>query len=101
METQLLAEDLPSEGVHLAPFQITLGMANQDDRELIYRIRHAVYARELRQHHPDPAGRLTDVCDHWNSYLVAKVANEISGFISITPPGQRSYSIDKYFSRDE
>ena len=96
-----MADAFPPECVHLTPSQTTLVTANQDDRELIYRIRHAVYAQELRQHNPDPAGRLTDACDHWNTYLVAKVANQISGFISITPPGQRSYSIDKYFSRDD
>ena len=31
---------------------------------------------------------------------MAKTGDEIAGFISLTPPGNPSYSIDKYFSRE-
>jgi len=37
----------------------------------------------------------------FNAYLVATVNDEIAGFISITPPNPPSYSIDKYFRRDQ
>lgn len=77
-----------------------LSVADERDREAIHRIRHEVYARELGQHHVNPAGRLRDALDDWNFYLVAKLGGEIGGFISITPPGQPSYSIDKYFARE-
>ena len=79
---------------------VVLTLADDRDREAIHRIRHAVYARELGQHHENPAGRLRDALDDWNFYLVAKAAGEIGGFISITPPGRPSYSIDKYFARE-
>jgi histidinol-phosphate/aromatic aminotransferase/cobyric acid decarboxylase-like protein/GNAT superfamily N-acetyltransferase len=78
---------------------IELSLADERDREAIHQFRHEVYARELGQHHVNPAGRLRDALDDWNFYLVAKVGGEIGGFISITPPGRPSYSIDKYFPR--
>jgi len=77
-----------------------LSVADERDRETIHRIRHEVYARELGQHHINAAGRLRDALDDWNYYLVAKVGNEMGGFVSITPPGRPSYSIDKYFVRE-
>lgn len=79
---------------------VVLSVADERDREAIHRIRHEVYARELGQHHINPAGRLRDALDDWNYYLVAKFGEEIGGFISITPPGRPSYSIDKYFPRE-
>jgi histidinol-phosphate/aromatic aminotransferase/cobyric acid decarboxylase-like protein len=36
-----------------------------------------------------------------NVYLVATIAGEIAGFVSITPPGEAGYSIDKYFARHD
>ncbi len=80
-----------------APF--VLAAATAADREVIYRVRHEVYARELGQHTAIPAARLRDALDDANVYLVAKVAGELAAFISITPPGVRAYSIDKYFDR--
>src|SRR3954467_12260685 len=101
METLLRAQALLPTSSDPKPCRTSLVIADEHDRELIYGIRHAVYARELGQHTPNAAGRLTDACDGWNTYLVAKAGNQIQGFISITPPGQPSYSIDKYFSRDD
>ncbi len=79
--------------------------ATPADREAIYRIRHDVYARELGQHHANDAGRLTDALDAYNVYYVAERTAadgaEIVGFISLTPPGTPSYSIDKYFTRED
>ena len=81
------------------PMKISLELADERDRESIYAIRHQVYARELGQHEPNAESRLTDKLDAVNSYLVAKVAGEIAGFVSITPPNELGYSIDKYFDR--
>src|SRR4051812_23095683 len=78
---------------------ISLCVATASDREWIYRSRHEIYAGELGQHNVNPSGSLRDSLDDWNIYLVAKVAGGIVGFISITPPNQPSYSIDKYFAR--
>jgi histidinol-phosphate/aromatic aminotransferase/cobyric acid decarboxylase-like protein/GNAT superfamily N-acetyltransferase len=78
---------------------ITLSVATAQDREAIYRFRYEVYARELRQYAPNPLGALRDTLDDSNVYLVATIAGQIAGFISLTPPG-RGYSIDKYVARE-
>lgn len=77
----------------------TLSVATEKDREEIYRHRHDVYARELGQHQLNETQRLTDALDASNVYLVVRLAGQLAGFISITPPRAGSYSIDKYFSR--
>jgi histidinol-phosphate/aromatic aminotransferase/cobyric acid decarboxylase-like protein/GNAT superfamily N-acetyltransferase len=86
--------ETPAEG------RIHLRTATEQDRQSIYRLRHDVYARELRQHVPNPAGALQDKLDDWNVYLVGKIAGHIAGFVSITPPGPIGYSIDKYVNRE-
>jgi histidinol-phosphate/aromatic aminotransferase/cobyric acid decarboxylase-like protein/GNAT superfamily N-acetyltransferase len=80
---------------------IVVAEAGPAEREVIYGLRHAVYARELGQHAENAAGRLIDALDAFNVYLLATMGGEIAGFISITPPGRGRYSIDKYFSRHE
>ena len=83
------------------PGPVRIAIATGEDRETIYRFRHEVYAREILQHAANPAGRLRDSLDDFNAYVVATVAGQIVGFISITPPGQPAYSIDKYLRRDQ
>ena len=80
---------------------LSISVAAAADREEIYRLRHEVYARELRQHPANAATRLRDALDAGNTYIVARVAGKVGGFVSITPPGPRGYSIDKYFRRGE
>ncbi len=80
--------------------RIELSVATPADREVIYAVRHEIYARELAQHSLNQAARLRDALDDWNIYLVARVAGEIAGFVSITPPQAPAFSIDKYFARD-
>lgn len=85
-----------------APPQPTvLELATAEDRELIYRLRYEVYARELGQHRANGNGQLTDTLDPHNLYLVARVGGELAGFISLTPPGAPSLSIDKYARREQ
>lgn len=81
--------------------KILLSLANEQDRQRIYSIRHQVFAVELGQHAENKEERLIDNLDTINVYLVAKVADEIVGFVSITPPNPLGYSIDKYFLRQE
>ena len=76
-----------------------LGVADAEDREEIFRLRHEIYARELGQHAVNGAGTLRDALDAVNTYLVARCGGEIAGFISLTPPRAPSFSIDKYFAR--
>ncbi|MBI4664034.1 MAG: histidinol-phosphate aminotransferase family protein [Verrucomicrobia bacterium] len=95
-EAPIFRSRLASTPIHCS---VTLTQADDADRECIYRIRHDVYACELRQHHLNAEGRLTDTLDEHNVYLVAKVQGEVAGFVSITPPTAPSYSIDKYANR--
>ena len=80
--------------------KIELSLATEGDREAISVIRHHVYARELAQHAENAGGRLTDALDAINVYLVARVNGTIAGFVSVTPPSDAGYSIDKYFARE-
>src|SRR3954465_3054977 len=81
------------------PRPLTLSLADERDRARIYAIRHQVYAGELKQHPQNQAGQLVDTLDEVNVYLVAKHGGRIAGFVSITPPNQHGYSVDKYFPR--
>jgi len=83
------------------PVRLCVHRATTQDREEISQIRHEVYARELGQHPQNNRGQLQDALDGWNVYLVVKAANEMAGFVSLTPPGAPSYSIDKYFPRNK
>lgn len=64
-------------------------------------MRHEVYARELRQHPENAEERLSDSLDRDNVYVVVTIGEELAGFVSITPPRNGVYSIDKYLRRDE
>jgi histidinol-phosphate/aromatic aminotransferase/cobyric acid decarboxylase-like protein/GNAT superfamily N-acetyltransferase len=79
--------------------RVTLAVAAERDSETIARLRHEVYAHELGQHAVNGAGRLRDALDGHNIFLVARLAGEIAGFVSLTPPNRPAYSIDKYFPR--
>ncbi len=81
------------------PSKITLSTASEADRQSIYSIRHAIYAKELHQHPTNLSGQLRDKLDEVNQYIVAKVADELVGFVSITPPAAPTYSVDKYVGR--
>ena len=81
--------------------RLMVHLANSEEREAIYRLRHEVYARELGQYAVQPDGRLTDALDAFNVYLVVTDGKTIHGFISITPPGHGKYSVDKYVKREE
>jgi GNAT superfamily N-acetyltransferase len=80
--------------------RLRISLASPGDRDAIFRLRHAVYARELGQHPENDAGLLRDELDEFNTSIVAAHEDGLAGFISITPPGGR-YSIDKYLDRGE
>ena len=90
-----------SEGSQRAVSRFAVSCASPADRECIYRLRHAIYAKELGQHHTNETGRLSDALDAHNAYIVAKSGEKIAGFISITDPTAPAFSIDKYFERAE
>ena len=80
--------------------KVAIALADESDRPELYGLRHQVYALELGQHPPNSAQRLTDPLDAYNLYFKAVVAGRIAGFVSVTPPGH-SYSVDKYFARED
>ena len=80
----------------LAPYEIA--HASAADREQIHRMRHRVYATELGQHAENEDERLEDALDEVNDYIVARRDGRVAGFISITPPNERGYSVDKYLA---
>ncbi len=83
----------------LTPKRTVVRLAIETDREEIYRLRHDIYGCELGQHAVNGDGRLTDMLDEFNVYLVADYDGEIAGFISITPPEDGRFSVDKYVGR--
>jgi N-acyl-L-homoserine lactone synthetase len=62
---------------------LRIGLAAEHDRPAIYRLRHEVFARELRQHCANEAGQLRDHVDDHNLYLVVKRRDELIGCISM------------------
>ncbi|GGX18107.1 aminotransferase class I/II-fold pyridoxal phosphate-dependent enzyme [Streptomyces chryseus] len=80
---------------------LQLRAATPEDLAWIHELRHRVYAQELGQHAPDPAGRLRDGLDGENVYLVAARGPVRIGFVSLTPPWLGRYALDKYLTRDE
>src|SRR5436190_10192677 len=83
------------------PPQVSIRVATDVDREVVYGLRHDVYAEELGQHAINAQRRLTDALDTFNTYIVGEVGGQIGGVIRITPPRGPGYSIDKYFRRDD
>ena len=81
--------------------KITISIASKTDRYKIYQLRHEVYGTELMQHSENELKLFRDRLDDFNTYICAKINNEIVGFISITPPDNDRYSIDKYFKRKD
>ena len=81
--------------------KIAISTATDGDLRTIYGLRHDVYAEELGQHVLNEERLLTDSLDSFNTYLVARIGDELAGFISITPPSHGEYSVDKYFQRDD
>jgi histidinol-phosphate/aromatic aminotransferase/cobyric acid decarboxylase-like protein len=79
--------------------RIVLRLADERDRQQIYRLRHEIYARELGQHSLNATGCLRDALDDWNYYIAARLWGNLAGFVSLTPPNRPSYSIDKYVAR--
>jgi hypothetical protein len=92
---------MPQSQVSARLARLVLRMAETNDRETIYHLRHEIYARELVQHETSAEARLIDSLDAFNVYVVGCGGAEIAGFISITPPGHGRYSIDKYIAREE
>ncbi len=79
---------------------IIITYANNQHRDIIYKMRYDIYCTELKQYPENDMKILKDQLDEFNTYLVALKSNKIIGFVSITPPGDM-YSIDKYIPREK
>ncbi|HEV3300100.1 MAG TPA: aminotransferase class I/II-fold pyridoxal phosphate-dependent enzyme [Planctomycetaceae bacterium] len=99
MPSRLL--DIEADSTRRLARQLSLRMATPEDRPAIYRLRHEIYASELGQHAENEEQQLRDGLDEFNHYIVATSDDEVIGFVSITPPGQDRYSVDKYVLRAE
>ena len=77
----------------------SVGLAGAADLPLIYRLRHRVYADELKQHAGNASGVIHDAIDAYNLYVTVKKDHRLVGFISITPQGSPRFSIEKYLDR--
>ncbi len=84
---------------NLSGYYYRISITSSVDKACIFKIRHYIYAKELNQHQENQLQLLTDDLDSVNHYIVAKVENEVIGFISITSLTSIKYSIDKYFSK--
>ena len=80
---------------------LSISVATNADRSHIFRMRHDVYAEELRQHESSPDGILPDSSDINSIYITAIIDKTLAGFVGITPPSSPSYSVDKYLPRNE
>ena len=80
--------------------KITVKIADQKEREEIYKYRYKIYSLELKQHKENPEKMLKDAIDEINTYIIVKINDNIAGFVSITPPGGK-YGLDKYIDRTE
>src|ERR1051325_11329600 len=76
------------------PAKFVLGVASATDREAIYRARYEVYTPELGQHAANGGCQLSDSLDAQNVYIVAHLNGALAGFVSITPPSAKAYSVD-------
>ena len=80
--------------------KISIHEADEHDREEIYTSRHDVYAIELGQYPVNHRKSLSTPLDDLNRYVVARINGRLAGYISITPPEAKKYSIDSYLPRN-
>jgi histidinol-phosphate/aromatic aminotransferase/cobyric acid decarboxylase-like protein/GNAT superfamily N-acetyltransferase len=78
------------------PGPFTIRTATQSDQDGIFRLRHDVYAAELRQYPANEERRLADPDDSANVYLLALAGEELAGFVSLTPPQAPRYFVERY-----
>ena len=74
-------------------------IATDADREMIYRHRYQVFAKELGQYPENCEESLSDERDSYNTYLTVKYEGKIVGFASITPPHDKGLSIEQHIKQ--
>lgn len=81
--------------------RLSISLADRDALQAIYRSRHEVYAVELDQYPKRPDGVLPDHSNVHSLYIVARIGDELAGFVGITPPDSPAFSVDHYLTRDQ
>jgi GNAT superfamily N-acetyltransferase len=84
----------------LAP-RVRLALASPDQRVAIIRICTEVYAAADPAELPATPWDLAPVLDQQSVYLIATRAQEVLGFIGITPPTSPRYALETYLPRDQ
>lgn len=80
---------------------LCIAIASAVQREMVYRLRHDVYAAELGQYATRTDGRLPDTDELTSTYIIATDDDNLVGFVGITSPGSARYSVDRYLDRAE
>lgn len=78
------------------PGPFTIRVATPADQDVIFRLRHDVYASELEQYPANPEQRLVEPADSANVYVLALAGDELAGFIGLTPPQAPRYFVERY-----
>ena len=76
-------------------------MADQEEREAIYRICQDIYAIELKQYNVNQQPKLLNDLDKYIIYIIAKKNRTVIDFVSIIMLSGKKYSMDKYLQRDK
>ncbi len=83
------------------PSRIAIRYAAPADHEAIFRLRHAVYARELQQYAANETGQLPDAAVDSSRFILAcDEQGDLLGFVAVTPPTATRYGLEKYVPRE-
>ena len=80
---------------------LRISIANTDERESIYHMRHDIYATELGQYKSRTNESLPDTGNVNSVYITASFDGKLAGFVGITHPDSPQFSVDKFLSREE
>ena len=80
---------------------LRISIANTDERESIYHMRHDIYATELGQYKSRTNESLPDTGNVNSVYITASLDGKLAGFVGITHPDSPQFSVDKFLSREE
>ena len=70
----------------------TIRIATEQDWKAIAHLIHDTYALELGQYTPNEPGKITDRLHDTNVYIVAYLADELVGMLSMTEPSTAPFS---------
>ena len=72
---------------------LSLCVVEEGDKPAIFRLRHEVYAVELRQYEANVEQTLYDAPEVQSVYLTLLAERELIGFVGITPPASPRFRL--------